>query len=412
MAQLVFSFPARDRAADLAAGSGAAVSVSYVLGEPGATAQRQGRCAPALLPRAATTVAVVPAERISWHQVVLPKAPAARLREALAGVLEEALLDDTANIHLALQPQARTGVQTWICAVDRAWLKAQIEQVERHGLRIDRVVPEAMPVEVPVGIVTGPQEAEFVDTQPGSTPQTQHGLLWCDPRGVLSLPLDSGLARELARREAHWFTEPSAAAAAESLLRRPVPVMDRATRLLAAAQTAWNLRQFELAPRSRGMRALRDLGRTLREPAWRPVRWGVAALLLTQLVGLNAWAWQRQGLVRERQAQVNQLLRDTFPHVPLVLDAPVQMARELDLVRARAGQPGAADLEPMLQALAADWPAALPISALEYEPGRLTLVAEGIEDGLVDSLQRRIQGSEWRLDRQGNRLTLATAASR
>ena len=42
----------------------------------------------------------------------------------------------------------------------------------------------------------------------------------------------------------------------------------------------------------------------------------------------------------------------THPQVRAVLDAPLQMARENDLLRASAGRPGDTDLEPLLQAAA------------------------------------------------------------
>ena len=82
------------------------------------------------------------------------------------------------------------------------------------------------------------------------------------------------------------------------------------------------------------------------------MRSGLAALLLLQLVGLNAWAWQqRQALAAARLAQ-EQLLRSTFPQVRAVLDAPLQMQRETEALRAAAGRAGDDDLEALLGAAA------------------------------------------------------------
>jgi general secretion pathway protein L len=67
-------------------------------------------------------------------------------------------------------------------------------------------------------------------------------------------------------------------------------------------------------------------------------------------VGLNAYAWQqRQALAAKRQA-MNSLLLSAHPGVRVVLDAPVQMERETERLRAAAGRPGEADLESMLAA--------------------------------------------------------------
>jgi general secretion pathway protein L len=91
---------------------------------------------------------------------------------------------------------------------------------------------------------------------------------------------------------------------------------------------------------------------------WRSVRWGVLALLALQLVGLNAYAWQqRQALAAKRQA-MNSPAAQRPPGVRTVLDAPAQMERETERLRAAAGRPGEADLESMLAAAAGPGPMA------------------------------------------------------
>ena len=130
-----------------------------------------------------------------------------------------------------------------------------------------------------------------------------------------------------------WSAEPAVAAAAERWLGSSVQVRTEAERALLATRSLWNLRQFDLAPRHRGTRALRDLLRQWLSPAWRPARIGLVALLLLQVLGLNAWAWQqRQALSAKRLAQ-EQLLRATFPQLRTVLDAPLQMQRETDALK-------------------------------------------------------------------------------
>ena len=60
----------------------------------GLSLESQGHCAAALLPRATMVVAALADADVSWHRIILPRAPAARLRAALQGVLEEAVLDE------------------------------------------------------------------------------------------------------------------------------------------------------------------------------------------------------------------------------------------------------------------------------------------------------------------------------
>src|SRR5438105_1011676 len=103
----------------------ASAEFAYALSNDGLTVGSQGRCAPALLPKADTVVAVLADSDVSWHRVTLPKAPAARMRAALSGVLEEALLDEEEMIHLAIEPQATPGEPAWVAAVRKPWLAAE-----------------------------------------------------------------------------------------------------------------------------------------------------------------------------------------------------------------------------------------------------------------------------------------------
>ena len=131
MSTLVVHIPPRPR---LSARAEAAVSdtsaqseYAYVRSTDGLVVDAQGQCAAALLPKANTRGRrAVRQPTSSWHRITLPKAPAARLRAALVGVLEEALLDDADAVHLALAPQPVAGQPTWVAAVNRPWLRGEL----------------------------------------------------------------------------------------------------------------------------------------------------------------------------------------------------------------------------------------------------------------------------------------------
>ena len=116
------------------------------------------------------------------------------------------------------------------------------------------------------------------------------------------------------------------------MLQQRFELVARPAWLLRCAQSDWNLAQFDLSL-SAGVRRSQRLRRTLRQwrsaPAWRPARWGLAALVGAQLLGLNAAAWHERSLLSAKQEAVQQTLQTSFPQVTLVLDAPVQMQREL-----------------------------------------------------------------------------------
>lgn len=380
---------------------------TWVLSADGLTPGAQGRAAPAAWPRADSVVAVLADGDVAWHRVTLPKAPASRLQQALRGVLEEHLLDDEGALHFALPPDAVPGRPAWIAVTNRAWLAAQIARLEQGGRSVDRVLPPAHPGSEASGHFA-PAAGEGADAE---TVQ----LHWADADGVVLLGLAGTLARArvaaLGERAVRWTATPAAAAAAEAWLGQPVRVLGQAERALLAARGAWNLRQFDLAPRHRGATALRETWRHFFGPAWRPVRIGLVTLVAVQLIGLNAWAWQeRRALQDKRQAMVA-LLQSSFPQVRTVLDAPLQMTRETDALRAAAGQPGEGDLETLLAAAAAAWPDGEdPVPSLRFEPGRLTLGVPDWDGERVAALRAQLMPAGWSVALADGQLTITRAA--
>jgi general secretion pathway protein L len=379
----------------------------YVLSDDGLNLESQGHCAAALLPRATMVVAALADADVSWHRIVLPRAPTARLRAALRGVLEEAVLDEAGDVHLAVAPQAAPGQPTWIAAVNRPWLTRELAGLERATVFVDRVVPMSWPDDPPSG--------HFSEARTGTeVALSTLNLTWSHPDGVASLRLQGGLARALLPNplpdSVRWSASPGAASAAEKLLGIPIPVMTPAMRALQAARTTWNLRQFDLAPHHRGARALRDAMRHFMTPGWRPVRMGVAALVALHIVGLNLYSWRQHAEIDERRTAMVNLLRTTYPQVRAVLDAPVQMQRETDALRVAAGRAGDADLEPMLSATALAWPPDRPaVESLRFEPGRLTLAAAGWGNQEIEQFRSRLRPTEWQVESVEGRLVVSRA---
>jgi general secretion pathway protein L len=204
-----------------------------------------------------------------------------------------------------------------------------------------------------------------------------------------------------------------AAAAAEHWLGAPVNVMPTEQRLLQAGRSLWNLRQFDLARRTRGARAIGDWMRQIMSPAWRPVRIGVALLVAAQIVGLNLWAWHQKSAVESRRAAIQALVKKTFPRVgegDVQRDAAAVMLRETQALRTLAGKAGDADLEPMLQAAAAAWPGERPpVENLRYESGKLTLSASGWSDAQIEQFRSVLRPAGVRVDASEGRLVLTRA---
>ena len=401
--------------------AGAETEYRYTLSADGHSASGQGSARAALLPAAGRgageLVAVVPARALSWQRVQLPQgvgSQSPRLRAVLDGLLEERLLDDTAQLHFALQPGARAGSPVWVAICDRAWLRESLQALELAGRPVARVVPEFAP-----GATASGQPELFVQGTPDD-PQlviTGYGA----QQGVAVLPL-SGAALALGNANANTdpdapaaapvHAEPAVAALAEQVLARPVQLQTASERALQAAAGGWDLAQFDLASSGR-TRALRKAGTLagalLQAPQWRAARWGAALLVLAHLAGLNAWAWQERGALAAKQAGVRNALTQTFTQVQVVVDAPVQMERELALLRQSAGGMSASDLEPLMAAAAQALPAPWQASAIDYATGELRLRGPALSNEEATQARQTLAASGYRLRSDGDALVLHAA---
>lgn len=325
----------------------------YIVSPDGRSLSAAGRAAAALLPAASgaggEVVGVVPAAALSWHRITWPRGVAIgspRLRAALEGLLEDQLLDEPEALHFAVEPEARAGSAAWVAVCDRAWLKSALQVLEGAGRSPHRLVPEVAPEHPSALLALLENEAPW--------------LVLRSPAGVQRLPLAPGAPEMLdtLTEDTLLLAEPGVSAEAESLLQRHAVLQPAGQRWLQAAQSRWDLAQFDLL-RSGRTRLLKQFAATLallRTPAWRPARWGALALVLAHVVGLNAWAWMERAALASRQAAIHETLTRTFPQVKLVIDAPLQMEREVAALRQATGAPSAGDLETMLGTLASAAP--------------------------------------------------------
>ncbi len=345
----------------------AATEFKYALTRDGSTVEAHGSAQAALLPaptRAGTeVVAVVPAAMMSWRRLELPKGTSAgspRLRAVLEGLLEDQLLDEPDTLHFAVQPQVKPSEPVWVAVCDRGWLRSAVQVLEAAERPAARIVPEFAPAGVPTLYALGdPQDAS---------------LILAGSDGVMSLPLSSQALALLPSlpEDTPCVAEPAVAELAEQVLHRPPVLQQAPQRWLQAAQSDWDLAQFEFSSSGRA-RALKKLGTAwadvLAAPQWRAARWGVLLLVAVNLVGLNAWAWRERSALEEKREAIRRTLTQTFPQVKVVVDAPVQMEKEVASLRQATGTTSGRDLEAMLGALSAASPSGRVVSGVEYSPG-------------------------------------------
>jgi general secretion pathway protein L len=383
---------------------------AYALTADGRTLADHGRTLAALLPMprgaGAEIVAMVPAQALGWHRVDLPKGMTAgtpRMRAALEGLLEEQLLDDPEAVHLALAPGARGGESAWVAACDRQWLRNAMQLLEAAGRPATRIAPEFAPEGALALVVLG--EAEH----PLAVASSEDGVLVL-PLSAAALPLLPALPEDAPR-----FAEPAVAAVAEQLLNDKVVLQQAPQRWLQAARTRWDLAQFDLASSSRA-RALKKLatgwGEVLHGAPWRPARWAAALLVAANLVGLNAWAWKERAALEGKRDAVRQTLTDTFPQVKVIVDAPVQMDREVATLRQQTGVASARDLDALLAALASALPGGRTPTALEYVGGDLRAIGLALTPDELRSVATRLKTVGYGVTAQGSTLVVSPEDAR
>jgi general secretion pathway protein L len=402
MSKLIVSLPYPGTSNPAQAGS---VLYHYVLARDAQNRSKSGTATLSELPKADATVLVVPARALSWHQVDLPKVPKAKLRAALDGLLEERLLDDTNAMALALSPEAQAGKATagaWVAACDKAWLNAAIQACDAAGCRITQVVPEFWPQIEPQIIVSGvPEEA---------------WMTRADAQGVMTVPLrpgdTSGITGALLAgfpETSPVLAEPAVAALAEASLPHKIELRQHSSGLLQSAASLWELAQFEqsLSGDSQGVKSvIRRWQSFWQSPAWRPARWGLAGLLLANVLGLNVWAWQQKSSLTAKRAQLESLLTQSFPSVKVVQDAPKQMSREMVQLRQATGASGLQNFESMISAFSTvnSSPAVVNIAptAIEYVADSMNLKGVKLAGNELSAAQAKLKVMGYTLTQNGD----------
>ncbi|AMV44208.1 type II secretion system protein GspL [Paraburkholderia caribensis] len=355
----------------------------FLLLDKSGRVQRAGRSAPGLLPRASATVLMLAARDCLMLATAVPPLKGPRLRQALPNVVEDQLIQDPQTTHIALDPQPLDGNRHVLAIVDRGWFRYIVETFAAAGHRNVKVVPvtrclpqpvAAMAADVPVeeavaaGADAPPPRAEPVvagltpvvaavlgHVVPSTAAVLGEGAVdAAPPRVELALargPLGEGLA---VPESAVGATVAALAGDAPVTLYTLVDLPGSEPRLASVAQPGrpsiagslpvsfetlarnaiqcrFDLAQFEFAVQP--WRLDRASLRRLRLPLWLLV-----GTVLVAIIGANV-----QWLMLSRQrdaisAQMTELLLNTFPKTTVVLDAPDQMARQLQQLRVAAGE--------------------------------------------------------------------------
>lgn len=359
--------------------------------------QRVGRSALALLPRASSTVLMIAARDLLTVVTAVPPLKGPRLRQALPNVVEDHLIQDPQTCHLALDPQPLADGKRLVTAIDRGWFRFIVEgfvTAGHRGLRavpVTRCLPQPQPQPQPEEVAeavaaksAGAQAAKIeavaeAQTEAAIGPvtacvfgpamQTAPALLASGAAIQTEAALSVGTLVELAivrGATAEGLAVPATSVAAtvaalagdapvtlytlSSIPGEPThrtaandPVAMPGAQPLAfetlarnALACRFNLCQFEFEVQP--WRLDSATLKRLRVPLLL-----VAASAVVAIVGANV-QWMMMARQRDAiNAQMTELLLNAFPKTTVVLDAPDQMARQLQQLRVAAGEPSPGD---------------------------------------------------------------------
>lgn len=344
------------------------------------------------------TIVIVPAAQLSWHRLTLPiGALAGRQRAVLEGLLEEQLLDDPAHLHFALAPHARAGVPVWAAVCNKAWLRQAIDGLELAGLSLDRIVPETTPTEQGASLCAiGSAEEAW--------------LLHASTQGVTRWPLTAASVALLAwPSDAPLEAEPAVAARAEKLFGRSVALLSPGQRAIDASQSPWDLGKLGMSV-SKQTRILKRISNALSifatSPRWRPTRWGLWVLLAVNVVGLNVRAFQERSALNAQRLAMAAVVTETFPKVSLVIDASVQMQREINALQIAKGQTSGHSFESLLGVLMASLampgqPTPTP-TTIDFSNGQLQVTGLSVNPQTWAQAQLQLQAQGYLVRQSGD----------
>ena len=363
-----------------------------------------GEASIALLPRCQRVEIVFDGGDVFQTEVTAPRLSEPRLRLALPNLLEDRLLADPTQCHIAFLPAGRSDRSAAepsalpVGAIDRGLLTRLLDVMTLAGAR-PRAAYSAIYVLPP------PADALPVFAARGRlvARTAQHDGVACD----LGDDDEPPAALRLALRSRGWQRIRAFGPQAQRLAKMgealgvPVDLADRPLQA-DAADGAINLLQGAFA---RGG-VLGDVSRMrLSLRSWKaPLAWAAVAVAVF-IAGMNGYWLRLQSEATELRNRMTTAFRGAFPEAEMV-EPIVQAQRELARLRARAGQSSASDftaLNAQLAQLLASAPVGI-VAGIEYRDATLQLKFKAPPDAQLQNQLRALavqQGLQLRFDADG-----------
>lgn len=329
---------------------------------------REGESAPAEIPGADEVEAVVPAARVLFARLKLPRVSPATIRELLPYAVEDRLLADPSHIHAVAGHKDAQG-DTIVAVVDREWLRAMLDALARAGLRAVRAWPEGCLLAGGHGdwnLVWSERHGMLVDDD-GVSATFDH-----DASGALPLALRLALDEAVARGDRP--TQVRVHTGGDARVPEDLERWSTETGVAFAPGTQWltlargepsercvNLLQGEFAPRASHRMRLPRAAVAL-----------AASIAVLQLAFLAADAWRLRAERSTLEARREAIFRAAFPEARVVVDPELQMKRNLAELKGTRGMAIDDDFLGRLTRAAREGRG--PAQSIEYANGQLAVV--------------------------------------
>jgi len=317
-----------------------------------------------MAPRAEQREAVVPASRVLFARLKLPRVSPATIRELLPFAVEDRLLADPSHIHAVAGEKTASG-ETVVAVVDRQWLRAMLDALDEAGLSAARAWPESDLASRGRWHVAWSERRGLLVDDEGAAATFDHEASGSLPL-ALRLALDEAAARgaKPAAASVHlegeaslpslavWSAESGVAFAADGRweeLARGEPGRSR-----------FELLQGDFAPRRRSLPRIPRAAVAL-----------AAAIVVLQVAfsGFDALRLERERVRLEGEREA--IFRGAFPEAKVVVDPDLQMSRNLAELKRARGIVVEDDFLVRLTRAAAE-PGG-PAKSIEYSGGKLVV---------------------------------------
>ena len=340
-------------------------------------ALRRGRNTLADLPQCTETEVVISASMLNFIQVTLPVGNRQKVLGALPFLVEDSIISPPEDIHAVIA--AQSGNEATVAVIQKECVKRILECLAHAGIQAKRMFPELLLPELQQGswaLVFRGQDGFVRTGLAQGFSLSQADTEDATPPLALRLALSLAIAQTSETASASEFGRPNElfvygdlpaqAATWQEQLGIPMVRALQQEWLIENITPAFNLLQGEFQPAS-------GIGRKL--VAFRPAAI-VALCLLTLHFGFSVLDY---GVKSRKNRQIEQdmvsLFKASFPQATVVVDAQLQMQRNLDELKHTAGESGNADFLPLLSAVTAKVGAISndKLLGISYQGGKLTL---------------------------------------